>query len=384
MDLFDFAEHSTIKSIVKDYSKTKEEKKVVAYNLFTLSSYNAYLENFHSDVIASLLNPKGLHHEGDKFLQLFIAYLNEKRNSTIIPHEFKNAEVHREIGNSESHIDIAIIDSSFKKAIIIENKINDAVDMDKQIDRYYHIFTDDWKYEVCGIVYLTLDGVKQAPPVNEKAEKLVMSIGAFTDFSNDLVNGWLIPCFEASENTDNKSLVNQYIKLIKHLANKNMDTKTLEKFYQFISQNDGIETAQSITELLNRMPDYRADKFTESIKDYSPFLKSCFWGNRRYRIYEGYKEADNIFKLDIEFYQDGSVSVRFWNPSKQNEHGLESIRNKCNSIGMYSEFEISDNNFMLVKSFSTAKDFKSLTEVDEALSRFVNLFMEKLRTSVAQ
>ena len=59
MELFELLDHPTIRDIVQRYNKTKLNKKQVSYNLFTISSSNSYLENFHSDIIASLYIRRG-------------------------------------------------------------------------------------------------------------------------------------------------------------------------------------------------------------------------------------------------------------------------------------------------------------------------------------
>ena len=57
--------------------EVKKEKELAGYNLFTISSSTYYLENFHSDIICSLLDPFGLHNERYTFLNIFIEYSNK-------------------------------------------------------------------------------------------------------------------------------------------------------------------------------------------------------------------------------------------------------------------------------------------------------------------
>jgi hypothetical protein len=48
----------------EDFSRQKEQN---AFNIFSVSTYTAHLENFHSDMLVSLLNPRGLHGEKPLF-----------------------------------------------------------------------------------------------------------------------------------------------------------------------------------------------------------------------------------------------------------------------------------------------------------------------------
>ena len=219
METIEFLNHPEIWELVQENNKIKIHKNEVSYNLFTISSYNSYLENFHSDIIASLLNPYGLHQQGNTFLCLFVEFLNKCYNVDIQLSDFQNVLVTREIGR----IDIWIRDEVSKQCIIIENKINNAQDMEDQIIRYSE-YSETNNYEVKAIVYLSLDGNKKAPVTNDKLDRFVKNVSAFNDTKNDLVHGWLQLCLENHGNHDSFSVIHQYIKLIKHLANNNMNT----------------------------------------------------------------------------------------------------------------------------------------------------------------
>jgi hypothetical protein len=47
----------------------------IGLNLFQIISPVFQRENFHSDILRLLLDPKGPHNEGPKYLKLFIEYL---------------------------------------------------------------------------------------------------------------------------------------------------------------------------------------------------------------------------------------------------------------------------------------------------------------------
>ena len=108
MNELELIKHPTVVSCVQRHRQNLLAKEQFKYNLFSLSSYNTYLENFHSDVIHSLLDINGLHNEGDRFLNLFIHYLNEQYQFQINSADFQSARVEREVGDAESHIDIVI------------------------------------------------------------------------------------------------------------------------------------------------------------------------------------------------------------------------------------------------------------------------------------
>ena len=116
------------KTLSREYRKSKKNRSELGLNVFTLASEFYYRENFHSFILASYLNPTEKHFEGNKYLHQFIELLNkkgvEKGHSKISIDDFLNSEVHIE----KHKIDILITDDVSKKAIIIENKINNAID----------------------------------------------------------------------------------------------------------------------------------------------------------------------------------------------------------------------------------------------------------------
>ena len=254
--------NENILRIVDAHDIIKGLKKKNAYNLFNLSTYTSHLENFHSDVIASLLDVNGLHDQGNLFLMLFIEFLNRDYHCKLQMKDFTDAQVLREKGR----IDIWIRNEAKGKAILIENKMNNAGDREGQIDDYHEYSETRGNCKVEAIVYLSLDGLKPTPAIGANLEKLICNIGAFTNTKGDLISGWLQPCLNASlNNKDTSSLLNQYIKLIHHLASKQMDNNTLNEFYDFINQNHASKAINTLIELNRLIPKYRTDKFVKQI-----------------------------------------------------------------------------------------------------------------------
>lgn len=380
ISIADFINEPIVETIAKEHLEIKAKKRKASFNLFTISSYTAQLENFHSDILAALLNPKGLHGNGDNFLKLFLAYLNTHYNTSFKEEEFANAIVTRETGR----LDIWIRGIEPKQSIIIENKINNAPDMDDQLDRYFVYAEYKEKYPVKSVIYLSLDGNKKAPPTVENLGDRLLNIGAFTSKRCDLLNGWLIPCFEKASDDDSKSFLQQYIKLIQHLSNKKMDSDNLKKFYELYSTGEKFTTVNTIVDLHAQMRTYRADQFMEVLQDISPFKKS-FRYHTYYWMLENYKDAKGrVFKLDVNFLDNGNCSIVLWNPSIKGEIGRAQLTSKLTEINMLAEFDgnkvyFNDNGY--AKYFRLGEQYKSLADVDAALVGFVRLLLNALKLS---
>ena len=123
-----------LQPISSEYIKSKKEIQQNLFNIFNIVSNLYYRENFHSDIIKYFLDPNEKHNCGSAFLNVFIQMLNEKINQKdkyIDATCYDNAVVVRE----EGRIDILIKSEMSHKCIIIENKINNAGDMQRQIPR---------------------------------------------------------------------------------------------------------------------------------------------------------------------------------------------------------------------------------------------------------
>lgn len=289
-----------VKPVAQEYEESKNEISDIGFNIFKLSSDLYYRENFHSDIIKAFLDPYESHGQENKYLNIFVEMLGLEKS------DFEYSTVRREPNN----IDILITNQNSKKAIIIENKVNNAVDMYRQLPRYYEIVKQD--YEVAAIVYITLDKSKR-PDIStwtteeiEDIKALLKIIPVFSrDGTTNLVDHWINPAIIKSNDLDSSLILRQYAKLIKYLNTSTMDTISLEKFYNSLKEEDNLKTAISIRNMLNDLPTYMAIRIEEKYK-YScqPFLN--VW---RYKeidtVFDKFILEDNFFKMGIWCYVDG-------------------------------------------------------------------------------
>lgn len=344
-----------------------------SFNLFTVSSYNSYLENFHSDVIALLLNPDERHNQQNIFLNLFLDYLI-KVGAKIKKEDYSLCEITREKGR----IDIWIKDSTSRKSIIIENKINNAGDQENQIENYYNYALNSY-FEVDSIIYLTLSGNKNAPLTdNLELNSKILNLSAFTNSENDLSNGWLHHCYKISKEENNTSFIFQYLKLIKHLSQYAMDKQIKDEFYSVINKEGGFQKSRAIADLVAGLQEYRADNYGEKIgNDYLPFKRNYRWRPNHW-LYENYNDNGVVFKLDIYFNSDGSARIDFWNPHQPIEIQKANTSQKLDSIQLISEFQHGGFGGGMFKVFKL-ENFKNLESMDLEIYNFVKNLFKKLR-----
>ncbi|RYE56659.1 MAG: hypothetical protein EOP48_07520 [Sphingobacteriales bacterium] len=264
----------------KDWKSYKDEKSKIAlqqerlsYNIVSVSSYSGHLENYHSDIWQFLLDPKAGHGKGSLFLEHFLRYLvcigALEKNDAVL---FNDAYVLREKGR----IDVCIINSSNSHCIIIENKINNAVDQTKQLERYYN-YARKRKLKVCAMLYVSARGDRHA--VIE--EIIVTAIAACNNTNNDLLNGWILPVEKRilesvyALNKDILSFTHQYVLLLQHLTVLNLTIMNSQTLYKLLNRKEDLDTASLLVNEISNIKLYRHQAFTEKIGTnyFAPFKK---------------------------------------------------------------------------------------------------------------
>ncbi|WP_299989391.1 PD-(D/E)XK nuclease family protein [uncultured Pontibacter sp.] len=303
--LHQFISNANLQQLTHRYAEFQEREIEIGLNVFQLVSDTYYKENFHSDILKAILDPEGLHKEGPKYLHSFISYLNQHSGKSWIKKEdYQNAVVEREAGR----IDISIIDSKSKKAIIIENKMNNAGDMERQIPRYVaHL--EKKGFEIDLVLYLVLNGHKEPTTHNWTQAEIahilpkVIQVSAYNETPKDLYNGWLSKCEKQAQNIDTLFLIRQYNNLIAYLGGKNMNKPLMEEFLQSMLVNKNYSKAMSLNAMLQDLINYRRDKILDTFKfDKTPFTRVYDW--KHYAVLDNCHFDGIRFAIDIIVEQD--------------------------------------------------------------------------------
>lgn len=173
--------------LCQPYSKRKAEvlesngiKDDAQFSFFESISDLYYRENFHSDILYTILNPQTPKIHQSFFIEEFVKFLGlkkqefnyTKRYEVIreaptgkIKWEDKNGKKHEKKG----YIDLLIKNES--QAIIIENKINYAPDMENQLVRYMKYVDEKLRIKNCSVVYLVLTKNNKEPPLSDYDKK---------------------------------------------------------------------------------------------------------------------------------------------------------------------------------------------------------------------
>ena len=250
----------------KEYENKVKERRargIHDYNVFDVLETK---EVKHSKFIASLLDPKGLHYQGDLFLREFVNACGISDFGL----DTSNVQVFREYEN----IDIYITDGN--KHIIIENKILYANDQDKQIYRYIEtIKKENLSLDNDGILVLYLTPNDGKTPSKESLNGFKIKDG-FLEKDNDKIPYKHIVCdhilewlskvkIEIVNLTDLNVIITQYEKAVKNLINKGEKMEN-ENLIELVKQNYKI--AKEISKVVDE-----AEK--EIINEFFKDLSEC-------------------------------------------------------------------------------------------------------------
>ena len=355
-----------LKGILIRFEELKKSQTNPGFNIFHLISDTYYKENFHSDIIAAFLDTNGKHNAGNEYLNKFIQLLNKKLSTEhkIDINDFTNTN--KSITREKHRIDILIKDEKTNKAIIIENKINNAGDTERQLPKYVDAVIKNEGVEkdnIVAIVYLPLEKNKEPNKEDwtEEEKKFIetkfIKIVAYDESEEDLLNGWLKPCINITNDIDSLSILRQYSKLIQNIGGNIMNKKLFEDFYSnIIIKNDNYKTALSIKSMVEELPQYLAQRIVDEFSnDPSPFNK--IWRNNTATGFGDGKINEYNFTIIIHCFLD-KYTFSFYDENYQ-VNGLkytEKIIKYVGSIGFY----IGDNE--LDKDFKFPDDEKQLYE----------------------
>lgn len=322
---------------VKQKQEQQKKRGLNDYNLLTTVLKEHDEVRLHSRMIASLLNPQGLHYQNTLFLDLFLDIL-----------EIKDFEINTQevtVYNEYENIDIYITDGL--KHIIIENKIY-AGDQHKQIKRYINTIyktNSQVEYEDILVIYLSID--RKSPSLysldNMKIKNQIiceeekkMALYKAIHYKTTVLS-WLKKCkYEVQNITNLNESIEQYIQVVKKITNQ-YKGKVMSIKDEIQKEKENYLIAK---EIYHNLPSMRSDIFSKFIFEAIEKLQAILcedwivekdgnlatpWGFPL-RIYKkDWKNQDNYLLIGFEFQQkdyiDGGIGV----VRKNNNINIENI-----------------------------------------------------------
>jgi hypothetical protein len=372
-----FVDDPRVRRIAATYAANADRRKVdLGFNAFALVSDLYYRENFHSDMMVAILDPRGAHGQGDRFLRLFLEFLRDRHHLDIEPDDYRNAQVVPE----SAKIDVLIWDKTSGKAIIVENKINGAPDMDRQVVRYLEEVEDGRRLKCDAIVYLTLQQ-RGWPGTHgwtnderERVSRLLKPICAFANAPDDLHSGWLGPCVgsAADSSLEVAHVIRQYRQIILKLGQNVMNQPLMQEFYDLLKVGERYKAALNLKAIMNDLPAFRCQRLIyEFQKDVSPFSK-VYPYRPTVAVFENCG-LENL-KIHVDTTSNESSTLSFWNCIDGDEKRATPER-LLRELGLIDQFRCQDGWFNREFSFPCE---------EQALYEFLRSFLKKLRDSLSR
>ncbi|MDO6994994.1 hypothetical protein Q5M87_13350 [Brachyspira innocens] len=271
----------------RDYIKKNTFNEDYPFNIFELISDTYYKENFHSDIIAKLL-------EHETVLKHFLDFIN------IDASKYLNNDY--SVVREKNKIDILIKTNTDTNCIIIENKLRWAKDMNEQLSRYYNNCLEN-NLEVDKIVYLSPDILKQPTSQSikdipkEKIKIIYGYDGEDEDFYTKVIENSLNDFIENNEAKEWILLADHYLKILRETGVTKMDKLTQDFYNEIINNTDEYEKIKLIVDMYNNLIVTRINNLVSKFQG-DNYKNECF-----YRDFESKKRGLN-YAIDIYLDND--------------------------------------------------------------------------------
>lgn len=194
-------------------------------------------ELLHSKILAELLNPQGRHRCGEAFLREFLSQIGISE-----PQKLSEAHADTEVGTADGRrIDI-LITWEKDRAIIIENKLNNAVDQPDQLKDYLKDVTEHKGRKVLKTVYI---------PLMESRTTHETICGEVVHLYPRQLLEWLAACKKNCPEAI--SYIREYELLLNYMNTVNINYMNAKELYDQLSKADPslMQTAETLARIVN-------------------------------------------------------------------------------------------------------------------------------------
>jgi len=326
------------------YRTVKTYKSSTNYiSLFKEISNYHYRENYHSDILALYLRFKEVKKE-------FIIWLNNYlslKDKSVNYDEYAEGLVERE----EDRIDILLFSSDKKKAIIMENKSNNAGDQPKQLFRYYNKLKND-NIIVEAIFYLNKTSLKEPDlddlnenEMNELKELLV--VGKLVE-ENSFTENVIKNVIKKTNNIRLNALSQEIMDLFNSVIYGDINMEDLENFVKELSDKDNLEKLQKVIEAYYDIPKYFVNKYLGYLNSKNTGYKIWVYNNTT--LVTDIKTKNGInYTIDVAF-SINNISFELWIRNKGTE--------KCSKEEILGKLKSTAGNDFPFKDSLTGRGYK--------------------------
>lgn len=272
-----------VKKLRKKYERKKD------FNVFEAIRFRSQ-EVMHSKFIATLLDPKGQHKMGIKFLEKFLERIKYSGFDT------NNVKVWPERPAKRRWIDITVENND--TIFIIENKIW-AEDQPQQLEDYYKFCFDENKWEKVEVFFLTPYGHK--PSEGSIGEKIKIDNVKVKLISYEKhVIPWIFECSRDKEVKGHlKSSLEMYHEILQTVINRSHYMN--EIFEELKKDKSKLKLAIDITSTL------QGRNYIKEFPEIIEFLIGRISNIMNCQNLPGYPEKDGSYCLEISEFENWCI-----------------------------------------------------------------------------
>ncbi len=385
---------------IKEQQKEKK-KRGELFNIFNDLNLTSDEVRLHSSILSSLLNPKGSHGQGDKYLKAFIEMLYHISPSKVCLDFISTSsskvsvQVEKYIGplteTEGGRLDLYITDTNHR--IIIENKIY-AGDQPNQLLRYWNYGIYKGKKSRHGeesflLIYLTLDGHE---PDKKSISGLTRDNYICISYKYE-IRTWLERCLELSARQPLiRETIVQYINTINFLTDLPMETNN--ELIEILSKTENIDTIFEISKNLDNVINNIINKeFLPNLRELSErmgfkliYEDNNDWVNSGFHGPRFINEEWKYFNAGFDFDKKGLNNVGFGLVLKDNHKRSEfskweelqeiyNAKDRTNQKWIYKDFE-GDTRWRNAHAMRNLKNGETLSQFEKMLNDLLELSKE--------
>ncbi|MBN2893449.1 MAG: PD-(D/E)XK nuclease family protein [Bacteroidales bacterium] len=342
-DVSKILNNEQIREISELYLENLKAQGNTKNNIFSFISKNYHYENYHSDILTYLLSADS--ELFDNFIELLGLNKLDYQN-TLVQKEYQI-----ENNVKSGRIDILITDNVAKKAIIIENKMNNAVDQENQLERYYEAIKHKG-FTIEKTIYLSLEGNKE-PPYTEFPVEKYAAIGKNNSIYKWLnnYNNKLIEANDFKTNNNKKdlfSIIYQYLKLLKNLKGEVMNDQIMDKLLDYFKENKrDLHTLFSLYQIIenNNFDIFLMKKIASKLNIDQDEIKTLKENSETWTYIQFEKQTNNeVFVFELNKYSSPKYKevfiLLFRTENEASANLIETSEKFLSSIGIkFSEKE---------------------------------------------
>lgn len=284
-------------------------------------------------MIYELINPKGSHYQGDKYLKLFVKYVLGIADN-FSDEDYKNIRVFKEYKiEDDRRIDLVIESNNI--FIPIEVKIK-AEDQDRQCYDYYK------RAKSSKVYYLSLNGKKPSKESAKGLSEIIDKYGnieGYTEieqisFGNHILL-WLEKCVEYQETikiASIREILLQLMSIIRRLTNQSEGGIEMETVNVISNSSESIKSAIEIANCLNKAKIVMLEKVLSELEKRVDVIANM----------KGFNKENSYYY----YKNDKGLTKCFYNYQKTTYPGINYYCNKINDdIDLWYRIEIEDTIF---------------------------------------